>query len=168
MFRRITNSLRNHKLNDFHKQNETHKSLSLRKKTNSTYNKHEQKLKSAMQEKFNNNDFDINFDSKVQEWLEELDKQIRQNIHQINFTIDDLAAYMNISKRQLYRLIHERIGQTPHQYLKNYRLNYARKLLESGEVTSVKAAAYSTGFPNTVYFSRQFKTTFGILPSELL
>ena len=68
----------------------------------------------------------------------------------MNFTIDDLASYMGISKRQLYRLINERIGETPHTYLKNYRLNYAKKLLEDKQVNSVKAASYSTGFPNVV------------------
>jgi transcriptional regulator GlxA family with amidase domain len=102
------------------------------------------------------------------EWLIELDRQIIQNISKMNFTIDDLAVYMNISKRQLYRLINERIGETPHTYLKNYRLNHAKKLLENKEVDSVKVAAYSTGFPNTVYFSRQFKASFGYLPSDLL
>ena len=48
------------------------------------------------------------------------------------------------------------------------RANDTSKLLEEKEVNSVKAAAYSTGFPNVVYFSRQFKATFGYLPSELL
>lgn len=105
---------------------------------------------------------------KVEEWLEELDNQIILNISKINFTIDDLASYMGISKRQLYRLINERLGETPHTYLKKYRLNYAQKLLREKQVNSVKAAAYSTGFPNVVYFSRQFKSTFGYLPSELL
>jgi len=105
---------------------------------------------------------------KVDEWLVELDNQVIQNISKINFTIEDLASYMGISKRQLYRLINERIGETPHAYLKNYRLNHAKKLLQSKQVDSVKAAAYSTGFPNTVYFSRQFKASFGYLPSDLL
>jgi transcriptional regulator GlxA family with amidase domain len=110
-----------------------------------------------------------NFNNKTaEEWLTELENQIIQNISKMNFTIDDLAIYMNVSKRQLYRLINERVGETPHAYLKNYRLNYAKMLLENKQVRSVKAAAYSTGFPNAVYFSRQFKASFGYLPSDLL
>lgn len=112
---------------------------------------------------------DINFNNEeTKKWLDELDRQVIANIGKINFTVDDLATYMGISKRHLYRLINERIGETPHSYLKNYRLNYAKELLETKQVNSVKAAAYSTGFPNTVYFSRQFKATFGYLPSDLL
>ena len=104
----------------------------------------------------------------VQQWLDELEKQVRQNIDKINFTIDDLATDMLISKRQLYRQINLHIGETPHQYLKSFRLNYARNLLENSQVDSVKAAAYSVGFPNTVYFTRQFKKSFGRLPSTYL
>ena len=105
---------------------------------------------------------------KAQQWLEELEQQVIANISKMNFTADDLASYMEISHRQLYRLMHEHLGETPHTYLKNYRLNYAKELLETRQVNSVKAAAYSTGFPNPAYFSKQFKTTFGYLPSDLL
>ncbi|MGB0863147.1 MAG: helix-turn-helix domain-containing protein [Saprospiraceae bacterium] len=105
---------------------------------------------------------------KAQEWLNELEHQMIMNISKMNFTANDLAAYMDISHRQLYRLMHERLGETPHHYIKNFRLNYARELLETQQVKSVKAAAYSTGFPNTTYFSKQFKAKFGYSPSELL
>ncbi len=105
---------------------------------------------------------------KNQEWLNELERQMIGNISKINFTANNLAAYMDISHRQLYRLMHERLGETPHHYIKNSKLNYAKELLETQQVRSVKAAAYSTGFPNTTYFSKQFKAKFGYLPSELL
>jgi transcriptional regulator GlxA family with amidase domain len=105
---------------------------------------------------------------RTQQWLEELEQQVIANISKMNFTAAHLASFMNISHRQLYRLMNERLGETPHTYLKNYRLNYAKKLIETKQVDSVKAAAYSTGFPNPAYFSKQFKTTFGYLPSELL
>lgn len=105
---------------------------------------------------------------KPQQWQEEVERQVKANISKMNFTADDLASYMGISRRQLYRLMHEHFGETPHNYLKNYRLNYAKELLETKQVNSVKATAYSTGFKNAAYFSRQFKAVFGYLPSELL
>jgi len=105
---------------------------------------------------------------KANYWVNDLDNQILQNVHQINFTAENLARLMNVSVRQLYRNIEKYTGQTAHQYLKSYRLNHAHLLLTSGRVNSVKAAAYSTGFPNPEYFSKQFKAEFGCLPSKLL
>jgi AraC-like DNA-binding protein len=103
-----------------------------------------------------------------QKWLDALEANILQNIDNIQFNIDDLADAMHMSTRQFYRQIKQYIGETPSQYLKTYRLKYARQLLESKKMDSVKAVAYAVGFPNATYFSREFKKAFGNLPSDYL
>ena len=107
-------------------------------------------------------------DLEIQKWLDDLEQVILKNIEFSEFTVDDVATEMFISKRQLYRKIKQHIGVTPLQYIKTYKLNYARDLLESKKVNSVKSASYSIGYSSTVYFRREFKKTFGRLPSDYL
>jgi AraC-like DNA-binding protein len=59
-------------------------------------------------------------------------------------------------------------GLTPNQYLQEILFNHARQLLEQRRVSSVKAAAAAIGIQTTQYFSEQFKTRFGKLPSDYL
>jgi signal transduction histidine kinase/DNA-binding response OmpR family regulator len=107
-------------------------------------------------------------DIETKEWLDNLEQVVLKNIAFSEFTVDGLAVEMFTSKRQLYRKIKQHIGITPLQYIKTYKLNHARDLLESKKVNSVKATAYSIGYPNVVYFRREFKKAFGRLPSDYL
>lgn len=106
--------------------------------------------------------------SETQQWLNRLEEVVLTRIELSEFSIDDLAAEMYTSKRQLYREIKQHIGVTPLQYVKEYKLNYARQLLETKKVKAVKVAALSIGYPNVVYFRREFKKAFGRLPSDYL
>lgn len=99
-------------------------------------------------------------------WLKRLDETILTHLSDFNYTLDDLAAELLLSKRQLHRRIKQLIGQTANDYIKTMRLAKARKLLETGEESSVKAVAYSVGFKDVAYFSKQFKKEFGKLPSK--
>jgi AraC-like DNA-binding protein len=47
------------------------------------------------------------------------------------------------------------------------RIRYAKRLLRSGEY-SVTDAAMLLGFSDTAYFSREFKRSVGMSPSEYL
>ena len=57
---------------------------------------------------------------------------------------------------------------TPTQYLKELRLQEARRLLEIRKYSSVKAVSYSVGYRDVKHFSKNFKKHFGKNPSELL
>jgi signal transduction histidine kinase/DNA-binding response OmpR family regulator len=107
-------------------------------------------------------------DLATQKWLDDLEQVVLKNIELSEFSIDGVATEMFMSKRQLYRKIKEHIGTTPLKYVKTYKLNYARDLLENRKVNSVKAAAYSIGYPSTIYFGREFKKEFGRVPSDYL
>ncbi len=78
--------------------------------------------------------------------------------------INDIAAYVGISRSQLYRAFMESFGISPHTYLQRYRINEACTLLRN-TTYSIAEVAGSVGFNDPLYFSRVFKTLKGFPPS---
>jgi AraC-like DNA-binding protein len=56
-------------------------------------------------------------------------------------------------------------GKTPIEFIRSVRLQRAAQLLEKTKKT-VAEVAYETGFNNPKYFSKYFKSEFGVVPSE--
>ena len=81
------------------------------------------------------------------------------------FNVVDFSKKIGLSKAQLYRKITALTGYSPNDFIKNYRLNKALKLLENrrGNISEI---AFETGFSTPAYFSKCFQKRFGILPSE--
>ncbi len=78
--------------------------------------------------------------------------------------IGDIAAYVGISRSQLYRAFLEDFGVSPHTYLQRYRINEACSLLRN-PTYSIAEVAGSVGFNDPLYFSRVFKSLKGCPPS---
>ena len=81
--------------------------------------------------------------------------------------IDDIAKAVGVSRSHLYRLFMTSIEQSPIDYLTNYRLEEACKLLKSSQL-SIAEIAMSVGFFDKFYFSRVFKKVKGVPPSRYL
>ena len=63
------------------------------------------------------------------------------------------------------RVFKKAIGKTIFQWLNDYRISEAKKLLQSNLYTH-KQVAEKTGFSNEFYFSKVFKKLTGSTPSE--
>ena len=74
-------------------------------------------------------------------------------------TIDDIAKAVGVSRSHL--------GESPIDYLTNYRINEACYLLRCGNL-SIAEIATSVGFFDQFYFSRVFKKSKGVPPSKYL
>ena len=98
------------------------------------------------------------------EFLQSLNRSIEENLFDDEFSIDSMADRMNISRSTFYRRIKAITGLTPLDYLKNYRLDHAAKLLSEGMRSSEVASA--VGFSSSSYFAKCFKAKFGIAPKE--
>ena len=57
------------------------------------------------------------------------------------------------------------IGESPNNFLKNYRLSKALELLDR-KTLNISEIAYQTGFSSPTYFSKCFNEVYGILPSN--
>lgn len=78
-------------------------------------------------------------------------------------TLEEIASSALISTREALRCFQNSIHETPFEYLLSYRVEMAKKLLKSSNL-SVTEIALQTGFSNSAYFSKIFKRTCLLTP----
>ena len=99
-------------------------------------------------------------------FMERLQKMVSENMSDEDFSIDQLAEQMNMSRSSFYRKIKALTDMTPVDYLKMRRLEQASTLLLQGiRITEV---AGRVGFTSSSYFAKCFKSRFGVLPKEFV
>lgn len=81
------------------------------------------------------------------------------------WNVDQLCSRLSLGKSQFYLYYERYFGRSPKQELLTARLDRARYLL-SNEATTIKQAAYDSGFDNICHFNRLFKKNFGCAPGE--
>lgn len=108
-----------------------------------------------------------NFEIKTfeEEFLYKLMKLVEENIPNSNFNSDELANLMYMSRSTFYRKLKAVTGMSGNEFIRTARLNYAAKLLESGNY-SVTEAAFEAGFNDIKYFRKRFQEQFQVTPSE--
>ena len=99
-------------------------------------------------------------------FMERLQKMVAENMRDEEFSIDQLAEQMNMSRSSFYRKIKALTDMTPIEYLKMRRLEQAATLLRQGiRITEV---AERVGFTSSSYFAKCFKGHFGVLPKDFI
>ncbi len=88
-----------------------------------------------------------------------------QNLFRSDIALADVAAAVGISPVRLSRLLHARTGDGFRPYLNSLRLDYAKRLLLTSEIT-VDEVAQQSGFNYSSYFIRVFVKRFGCSPSN--
>jgi AraC-like DNA-binding protein len=82
-----------------------------------------------------------------------------------NWTIEDLAREVGISRSVLAERFTRRIGTPPMEYLAKWRMQIAAGML-SGGLTNMATIAVETGYSSEAAFSRAFKKMVGVPPSQ--
>lgn len=80
-------------------------------------------------------------------------------------TVEDIAGYVGVSRSHLFRSFESVLGQSPKEYLTDFRMKQACYLLEHSDL-SITAIANSLGFDNSLYFSKTFRKEKGMSPKE--
>ncbi|HIY02148.1 MAG TPA: AraC family transcriptional regulator [Candidatus Blautia faecipullorum] len=97
-------------------------------------------------------------------YVKEATHFIEQNFHN-NITVEDIAAFCNISRGYLSKLMKRHNGLSPQELLFQYRMAKASQLLQLTSMT-VKDVGKAVGYPDQLRFSRAFRKAFGIPPSQ--
>lgn len=80
-------------------------------------------------------------------------------------SLSQIAAAANLSPSYFHMLFKKIMRMTPYQYLRNARLNAAKKLLAAGQL-SLSDISEVCGFDNQSYFASVFKKQTGLTPRE--
>jgi len=83
----------------------------------------------------------------------------------VEFSLDDMAQALSASKFYLCHIFKERTGTTVYRYIRAQRLAMAKRLLAKTE-KSVSDIAIECGFTDHSYFTKIFRASEGITPSE--
>lgn len=87
---------------------------------------------------------------------------IEQNYDK-NITVENMASLCNLDRSYFGKVFKENMGQSPQEFLIQYRMSRAAELL-TGTDLSIAEIGQSVGYPNQLHFSRAFKSVHGIPP----
>ena len=93
-------------------------------------------------------------------------KYINENIDDADLNVEQLSDDMHLSRSQLYRKIKAMTGMTANEFIRKIRLEKAKQMIENGS-ESISEVGFKVGFSSPSYFTKCFKSHFGILPTEV-
>jgi AraC-like DNA-binding protein len=98
-------------------------------------------------------------------FLQKVRQIVENHYSDENFALPGLCDKLNMSRSQLFRKLKAVADISPSSYIRSYRLDKAKKLLEEGGL-AVSEVAWQVGYKDAAHFSRSFQEEFGFPPSE--
>ena len=80
-------------------------------------------------------------------------------------SVEDIAEAANVSRTTLFRVFKSELNTSPVDYITAFRIMQAKILLSETDL-SVTAVARSSGYEDNLYFSRVFRKSTGVTPTE--
>lgn len=90
---------------------------------------------------------------------------IETNISNSDFSVEILSDEIGMSSTHLYRKLKSLTRLSANEIIKKYRLKKASLLLRNKE-GNISEIMYDVGFSNLSYFSKCFKSEFGLTPKD--
>lgn len=110
---------------------------------------------------------EISNNNQNNKFLNRLREVVKNNMSNTEFGKEQFAMEMNVSTSLLYKKIKALTDQSPTDFIKTVRLEYAMQLLKTREY-NITEVSEMCGFASAGYFSTVFKRQYGISPSEIL
>lgn len=122
-----------------------------------------------LRERFSNdisiNPADLKINSIDEIFLQKAIDLTYKHLDDENFSIEQFGSEIFLSRSQLHRKLTALTNQTPSEFVRTIRLKRAAQLLLANKL-SIADIAYQTGFNSPAYFTKCFKSYFGMVPSE--
>lgn len=99
------------------------------------------------------------------------EQRVRKALEYIEMTyameisVEGLAGELNLDRKYLSRIFKQAVGMTPKQYIVHYRMRKACELLTNPRL-AISEVSTSVGYVDPLLFSRMFKSTVGLSPSD--
>jgi signal transduction histidine kinase/ligand-binding sensor domain-containing protein/DNA-binding response OmpR family regulator len=91
---------------------------------------------------------------------------VEENIDNADFSVEELAERLNISRGYLYKKMVKITGKTSLEFIRIIRMKRAQQLLEESQL-QVAEIAYRLGYNSPKIFTKHFKEAFRMRPSDV-
>ena len=125
------------------------------------------KLRQRFRKEFLIEPKEIAITSSDEKFLTRILEILEHNYTNENFTADEFSKKAGLSRMQLHRKLSAVTDQSASEFIRNFRLKRAVKLL-SVKKGNISEISFEVGFSNPSYFAECFKNLFGYSPSEFL
>lgn len=99
-------------------------------------------------------------------FVEKLCQSVEDNIANEDYSVEELARNVGLSRSQLHRKLEAITSKSASQFIREYRLERARELIEK-KVGTIAEISFQVGFSSPGYFNKCFKEYFKTTPGEL-
>ncbi|MEX0986608.1 MAG: two-component regulator propeller domain-containing protein [Bacteroidales bacterium] len=104
------------------------------------------------------------FDQKI---ISKIIETIQLHLDDPDYSVEDLALEIGLSRMQLHRKLKTLIGQTTTSFINSIRISHARYLFEHG-CNRIQEAMVAVGINSYSHFNNTFKKIVGQSPSEYI
>ena len=101
-------------------------------------------------------------------FMERARQCVFKHLDDSDFDRDAFASEMGASTSTLYNRLRAITGMNVSSYIRDIRLQEARRLAQTQPTMRVSDLAYRVGFKDPKYFATSFKKEFGIQPREYM
>ncbi len=107
------------------------------------------------------------YQNNKEAFLTRLERVVDAHMARNDLDMEKLSEMLFLNRSQIHRKVKAYTGMNTTEYIRNYKLKIAWRDLEqqSGTIAEI---AYRCGFNSPSYFSKSFRESFGISPSEVL
>lgn len=99
-------------------------------------------------------------------FMRELITLISDRLDHVDFGIEEAVDQLGMSKSTIQRRVKSITDKTFNQFLREFRLEQAKQMIEQNGGT-ISEIAYASGFNSVSYFSYSFKNYFGYSPTDI-
>ncbi|MFK7772989.1 MAG: helix-turn-helix domain-containing protein, partial [Saprospiraceae bacterium] len=99
-------------------------------------------------------------------FIKKVKKIIEENYSDEDFALPQLCQKIRMSRSQLFRKMKTLVDTSPSDFIRTYRLEKAKHLLQITEM-NVSEVSWEVGFKDVSHFSKAFQSAFGYLPSDV-
>lgn len=121
-------------------------------------------LTNAKRQQFNIEKKELTLSEVDQKFLTKFENLIEGNLLNDSFGVEYLSKELGMSTPILYKKVKAITNLSVNNFVKTYRFRKAIALMKNGH--NISEAAYAVGFSDRKYFSKEFKKTYGVSPSE--
>lgn len=98
--------------------------------------------------------------------MDRIMKVMEENYANPELNVKMIADAMRMQRTEVSKQLQDNVGVTTSQFIRNYRLDLAKKMLEDNVADrNITEIAFRVGFNDPKYFTRCFSQRFGMAPS---